>query len=83
MPATREEDNGGEIDKLMARLFGRSWKTSFAGGAVIVGSAIQALAHVLPIPGQVLEVVGVLIPIIGGGGLILAKDRNVSGTNKQ
>jgi hypothetical protein len=68
----------GLIDEAMIRVLGRSWRTTLTGLLVILCS----VAMVVPgVPHVVTEVCKVLLPIVTGTGLLIAKDGRVSGTD--
>ena len=68
---------------------GRNWKTS-AAGAIVILSAIPQVAPFVPLINSVVEAnpqtkmdwVGLAVKLALGGGLLAAKDANVTGGNK-
>lgn len=64
-------------------LLGQSWKTSIAGWLVIAGDIIAFVNKSLneqALPTTVFEWVSYGVALAAGIGMILAKDRDVSGT---
>lgn len=69
-------DPDGIVDGFFSRVFGRSWKTTLAG----LGAFVCGVAPLIPgIPSIVLDICRVALPALTGTGLMLAKDRSVSG----
>jgi len=82
-PPPDPADNG-EINNWLGKMFGRSWKTSFSGLVAVGCSVITGLSAALPgqIPPSLAAVAGIIGPMVGGVGLMMAKDHNISGTGK-
>ena len=80
-PETRgdESDDGGAVGRFFHSLFGKSWKTTVTGGAALVFS----VAPLVPgIPHSIVDFCRNAAPFVLGGGLLFAKDHNVSGGKK-
>ena len=69
----------GFIDGVMSKVFGRSWKTSVSGIIVFVCGIVPYVPGLHPL---VQDICRALLPAVTGAGLILAKDKNVSGQKK-
>ncbi len=74
-------DDGGLLGRGMTRLFGRSWKT----GALGFLTFALGIAPLVPgLPSWVTQTSAALLPLVVGGGLMVAKDGTVSGnTNRK
>lgn len=66
----------GAIDAALTKVFGRSWRTSLTGAAALIAGAIALLPGISP---TVVEVARMVALAATGSGLMLAKDRGVSG----
>lgn len=79
-----DEDDGGAVGRALTGLFGRSYRTTIAGIVATVSGGIVAVGTAAPhlLPHQIVVIAGVLGPLIGGAGLIVAKDGRVSGRPK-
>lgn len=75
----------GLIPKALAKLLGRSWKTSAAGYVSIVCGLIAGFSVASPgvLPDQVVAAATVIGPIVAGMGLRMSKDRDVTGVEKK
>ena len=69
------EEPDGLLATFLARWFGRSYRTSIAGGLAI----LCTLASLLPALKPYHEVLSSVALVLGGGGLLIAKDARVSG----
>ncbi len=76
-PARPPEDEEGLIGGGLRKLFGRSWKTTVTG---LITIACGVVPLVPGVPDNIAKIAAVLLPIVAGGGLLVAKDGNVSGT---
>ena len=65
----------GLLATFLARWFGRSYRTSIAGGLAI----LCTLASLLPALKPYHDVLSSVALVLGGGGLLIAKDSRVSG----
>jgi hypothetical protein len=65
----------GQIALFLARWFGRSYRTSIAGGLAI----LCTLASLLPALKPYHDVLSTVAVALGGAGLMTAKDSRVSG----
>lgn len=83
LPIDKDElpDDGGALGRFLTGIFGRSYRTTIAGGLATIAASITAVGTVAPglIPAPVVHLTAALAPIILGGGLIVAKDSRVSG----
>ena len=70
-----EAEPDGILATFLARWFGRSYRTSIAGGLAI----LCTLASLLPALKPYHEVLSSIALVLGGGGLLIAKDARVSG----
>ncbi len=77
-PEPRHEPDGA-LDAFMARIFGRSWRTSCAG---LLALLVGIVAVIPGLPPQVTETAKALDVLLIGGGLMLAKDSRISGLPK-
>lgn len=66
----------GAIDRFMSGIFGRSWRTTCAGLAAVIGTIVQLLPGVPP---EVKHGVGIGVSVLTGAGLVAAKDKSVTG----
>ncbi len=78
-PPAHDADDEGAIGRFLHRLLGKSWKTSITGIISVICAVIPLVPGVPPEWTHVAQLAG---PIILGGGIMLAKDHNVSGTNR-
>ena len=69
-----EED--GRIGSFLSSWFGRSYRTTLAGGLTVL---CQVVAMVPGVPGDVAHMAQVIAGLAGGAGLLIAKDARVSG----
>ena len=77
MTQTAEKPDGF-IDGIMSKVFGRSWKTTVAGLVVVACGVVSFIPGMPPVVYLICQALG---PVAAGGGLVTAKDRNVSGGN--
>lgn len=75
----------GLVDERMTRLLGRSWRTSLSGALSIICGAIAAVGYSSPglIDPRIVGIAIALAPLIGGAGLMFAKDARVSSAQQQ
>ena len=69
----------GAIDGFLTKIFGRSWKTSLSGALTFACGVAVALPGV---PQPIKDGCAVALPLLTGAGLIVAKDKGVSGTSR-
>jgi hypothetical protein len=67
----------GAVDGLLTKIFGRSWKTSLTGLAALACGVASLIPGLPPI---IHDICRVALPVLTGSGLMLAKDRGVTGT---
>ncbi len=74
-------DDGGALGRFLTGIFGRSYRTTIAGALATASAGIVAVGTAAPhlVPHQVLLIASVLGPLLGGAGLLVAKDSRVSG----
>ena len=77
-PNGDDDDDEGEVGNWFTKMFGKSWKTSAAGIIAIMCSIVQGLQVALPgqLPPLLVAIAGVIGPLVGGVGLLAAKDHN-------
>lgn len=73
------DNEEGILGNFMIKLFGKSWRTTVSGLAVLVS---QAIALIPGIPPDVAHAATVVGGILAGTGLLSAKDSKVSGLDK-
>ena len=69
-------DDDGKIGAFLARWFGRSYRTTLAGGLTV---SCQLVAMLPGVPPNVAHMAQVIAGLAGGAGLLIAKDARVSG----
>lgn len=73
----------GAVGKALEFLFGRSYRTTLAGWAAVACGAIVALnAAGVHEPRALVAAATALGPLVGGAGLLVAKDSRVTGLPK-
>ena len=70
-------DDGGAVGRFLSRVFGRSYRTTLAGYGTIL---LVGAANAPGVDPTVAHWVQVGATLLGGAGLIIAKDSRVSGT---
>ncbi len=76
-PSPDAPENGA-VENFLIRLLGRSWRTTAAGIVALVCGVVVVIPGV---PVVVVNVCHVILPIVSGAGLLIAKDSRVSGTD--
>lgn len=83
LPIDKDEkpDDGGVIGRALTRIFGRSYRTSIIGALSVTAGGIVAVGTAVPdvLPLRLVAIAAALAPILGGAGLMIAKDSRVSG----
>jgi hypothetical protein len=79
VPNGQPVDDEGLIGRVGHKVLGKSWKTSLSGFIALVCGVLPLVPGM---PHAVLEVCRVVLPIAVGGGLYVAKDKGVSGTQR-
>lgn len=74
-----DADENGVVGDLLVKLLGRSWRTTLLG---LVTIACGAAVSVPGMPSIVVDICRIILPVSTGGGLMLAKDTRVSGTDR-
>lgn len=69
-------DDGGAVGRFLARIFGRSYRTTIAGVVTVLA---QGVALAPGMPPDVAHWAQVLAGLASGAGLLIAKDARVSG----
>ena len=79
--AQPEEAGDGFIDSTLTKIFGHSYRTTIAGLASMTCGVVVAVGMASPgmIPQNIVAIAAALTPIIGGAGLVIAKDSRVTG----
>lgn len=74
-------DDGGAIGRFLTGVFGRSYRTTIAGIVATASAAVVGVGAAAPqlVPHQIVLLASVLGPLLGGAGLIAAKDARISG----
>lgn len=75
-PDPIEHDDGGAVGRFLARVFGRSYRTTLAGLVTVVAQGVALAPGVDP---SVAHWAQVVAGFAGGAGLLIAKDHRVSG----
>jgi hypothetical protein len=70
----------GALDEWMSKVFGRSWKTTLSGLIALACGVAPLIPGVPPVIGDICRIA---TPIVVGGGLALAKDKDVSGGKRK
>lgn len=79
-PMSQQPASDGIVDGVMAKIFGKSWKTTVAGLLTLACGVAPLIPNLPPV---VHDICRVSLPILTGGGLMLSKDHNVSGGKKK
>ena len=69
-------DEDGKIGQFLTRWFGRSYRTTLAGGLTVLCQVVAMVPGVRP---DVAHMAQVIAGLAGGVGLLIAKDARVSG----
>ena len=69
-------EDEGKIGAFLSKWFGRSYRTTLAGGVTVL---CQVVAMVPGVPADVAHMAQVIAGLAGGAGLLIAKDARVSG----
>lgn len=69
-------EDEGKIGQFLSQWFGRSYRTTLAGGLTV---ACQIVAMLPGVPANVAHMAQVIAGLAGGAGLLIAKDARVSG----
>lgn len=77
-------DDGGAIGRVLTGIFGRSYRTTIAGIVATASAAVLGIGAAAPhmVPHQLMLIASVVGPLLGGAGLIVAKDARISGKPK-
>jgi hypothetical protein len=78
-------EDEGLIAQKMRELFGPSWKTSVAGIVTLACAVIAGInqAHPGVIPPMLVTLGAIVGPLAAGGGLLVAKDGDVTGGTRK
>lgn len=77
-------NQGWLLDSALTKVFGPSYRTTLAGWAALACAVTIGVDTAAPhtLPHLAVVVAGVLGPLVGGAGLIVAKDARVTGGTK-
>lgn len=76
-PVAPVDEGKGLIERKLEHVFGRSWRTSCLG---LLALASGVLPLIPGVPSWVVDAAHTTTTLAAGGGLMLAKDRNVTGS---
>jgi hypothetical protein len=68
----------GQIDGLLVKWFGASWRTTLAGWLTVLASIAAIFASELGLAPETLAKITAAVGVITGGGLVVARDNRVS-----